>query len=676
MALRVWVRSPRNLVILFLGVTFVLVAALGWLGSRLFQQDRALESQRVRERLEHAADLVAAGLQLRLAETEEALTRLSTVPASELPIASAAYVDGQLSRDALVVALSDGGVRAYPPARLLYHPVAPSTPEPARGAFARGEALEFRERDYAGAIGEYRRLARSDESATRAGALLRLGRTLRKAGRPDAALGAYDELAQLDSVPVDGLPAGLVARFARLEVLEEQGRVAAATREAGPLRDDLYGGRWPITRAAFEFYAREVEGFSRSDGEPVAASGESAVAPARALAGGVAWLWDATQSEASQLSASGDREIVWIEDRPVLVVWRSSAERTVGLVGGREHLEVDWLGELEPILVREGVAVALSDAEGHGVTTDTTGATAVASGATGVRVVRAAAETRLPWTLHVTSADPGGDLAQLAERRRLVTWGLVALGLLVLLGLYAVVRGVSRELEMARLQSDFVAAVSHEFRTPLTSMRQLTELLASGRVVSEERRGQYYDVIRRESERLHRLVEGLLDFGRMEAGALEFHWQPVDAVALTRNVVEEFQAELEDGGHQVVLEVPQAAYHVRADEDALSRALWNLLDNAVKYSPDCKTVWVDVERGDHGVTMRVRDHGAGIAPEERRTIFEKFVRGAASHTSSRKGTGIGLAMVKHIVEAHHGEIEVESEVGEGSTFTIRLLTEE
>jgi signal transduction histidine kinase len=276
----------------------------------------------------------------------------------------------------------------------------------------------------------------------------------------------------------------------------------------------------------------------------------------------------------------------------------------------------------------------------------------------------------------VASSDPRADFAQLAERRRLLLLGLATLTLLLLVGLYAVTRGVSRELEAARLQSDFVAAVSHEFRTPLTSLKQLAELLSSGRVSSEERRAQYYQVMERESGRLHRLVEGLLDFGRMEAGALEFHWEKVAVVDLVRNVVTEFEAEVAEDGCSIELTDNGSAATARVDVEALSRAVWNLLDNAVKYSPECHTVWVDVRSEDARVAVAVRDRGVGIAPGESQAIFRKFVRGTTADGCGAKGTGIGLAMVQHIVEAHGGEIRVDSEVGQGSAFTILLPAQE
>ena len=244
--------------------------------------------------------------------------------------------------------------------------------------------------------------------------------------------------------------------------------------------------------------------------------------------------------------------------------------------------------------------------------------------------------------------------------------------MLVISGTYFIARAVSRELAVARLQSDFVSAVSHEFRTPLTSLRQLTEILNDGRITAEDRRRTYYEALSRQTERLHQLVESLLDFGRMEAGTSPYRLEPLDACALVRSVVEQFEREAEGQGYHVELDVNGTAGTIAGDSGALANALRNLLDNAVKYSLDCRTVWVSIERDDERLAIRVRDQGLGIPREEQKEVFRKFVRGADAKAQNIKGTGIGLAMVDHIVKAHNGEIRLQSEPGLGSTFTLLL----
>jgi len=253
------------------------------------------------------------------------------------------------------------------------------------------------------------------------------------------------------------------------------------------------------------------------------------------------------------------------------------------------------------------------------------------------------------------------------------------LSLLVMRRLLASVRrqrAISVSVKQMQLQSDFVAAVSHEFRSPLTTLRTITELLAQNRITDESRRQQSYAYLEHETSRLHRLVEDLLDFGRMESGRKQYRFACHDAFQLVRRTLGEFSEQAEANGFRLesafVSPDDRSEAAVQVDEEALRRAVRNLLDNAMKYSPECRTIWVNGAVQGNKVCISVRDQGMGIAPEEQQAIFQKFVRGDAAKQAGIKGTGIGLAMVRQIVEAMHGEIRLTSEVGAGSTFTLVL----
>jgi signal transduction histidine kinase len=233
-------------------------------------------------------------------------------------------------------------------------------------------------------------------------------------------------------------------------------------------------------------------------------------------------------------------------------------------------------------------------------------------------------------------------------------------------------RATTREMVLAREQADFVSAVSHEFRTPLTSMRHLTDLLVSRGVTSEERRTQYYGLLANETERLHRMVESLLSFGRIEGGGYAWQLTTADAGELVNGILEEFRRESLAEGRAVICEVEDDLPAIRADREALSRALWNLLENAAKYSEAGSEIRVFARRLGNTILIGVGDRGVGIPPNEHEKIFQKFVRGAEAKRAGVRGVGIGLALVKRIVEAHGGTVQVESEPGRGSTFTLVL----
>jgi signal transduction histidine kinase len=246
--------------------------------------------------------------------------------------------------------------------------------------------------------------------------------------------------------------------------------------------------------------------------------------------------------------------------------------------------------------------------------------------------------------------------------------------ILIVAGSYFIWRAVNRDLAVARLQSDFVSAVSHEFRTPLTTLRQFNELLEEEDGPTVEKRRTFYQAQARATDRLHRLVESLLDFGRMEAGRHPYHFRHIDAASFAHDVTEEFIRETHALGFAVECQYDSGPHPISADDEALSRALWNLLDNAVKYSGNSRDVQVNVSRANGSVSIAVRDHGIGIPPAEQKSVFQKFVRGAASTASGIRGTGLGLAMVRHIVDAHGGTVNLQSSEGKGSTFTIVLPT--
>jgi signal transduction histidine kinase len=291
-------------------------------------------------------------------------------------------------------------------------------------------------------------------------------------------------------------------------------------------------------------------------------------------------------------------------------------------------------------------------------------------------VKRLASETGLPWTLVLSPGDSSPQAQEFIGRRRLLSLGLAAIVLLLAGGSYFLWRVIRRELAVARLQTEFVSAVSHEFRTPLASLRHVTELMQEDDNLPRERRRSFYEALGRNTERLQRLVESLLDFARMEGKRKPYDLQPLDASELVTQVVADFRKEVEPRGFTVDLEdeVP-ATLRLRADADSLANALRNLLDNAVKYSSEGCSIHVSLSRHPKGLAIAVRDNGQGIPPQEQKEIFLRFVRGQKVSRLGIKGTGLGLAMVSHIVRAHGGTIELESEEGTGSTFRMVLPAE-
>jgi signal transduction histidine kinase len=646
-----WLRPPRRLLVLFLAVTLAPAAGLVWLGWRLLEQERALEAQRGLERREHGADLIVGALREQLLASRQGLADPSAALRPE-------------AGDAVVVVFGAGPVRVHPPSRLLYYPSSdssrPAAPESGREAFLPGERHEFQEANYAEAIRVFGRLAQSGDPAIRAGAYLRLARNHRKAGNVERALATYTRLAELEDVQLDGVPAGLVAGRARCSLLAGLGRTRELRREAGALHEDLFRGRWRLTRPVFELHVDELSSWlgpasGREEGR-------------RALSAAAAWLWEQWQRARTGGPPVPETTTHAAHGRTVTVLARTAGEDLTALLAGPEYVRAQWVAGASRVLETHRVGLCLRDGSD-----DLVYGPAPLAGSP--RSLRVATDTGLPWAVIVTDAGPSSEDPPFSSRRRLLLSGLALAAILVVAGFALIARAVSRELAVARLKSDFVSAVSHEFRTPLATLRQLTENLSDGRVADERRRQAYYQAQERATSRLSRLVERLLDFGRMEAGALRYRPEPLDLGKLVRSVVDEFEHVVADTRHRIELTIDPGVPPVRADGEALAQAVWNLLDNAIKYSPGRPAVWIEVAGEDGHAAVRVRDEGPGIPPEERKDLFREFTRGAAARAGGVKGTGIGLAMVDHIVRAHRGRIRVDSVPGQGSTFTILLKTE-
>ncbi len=251
-------------------------------------------------------------------------------------------------------------------------------------------------------------------------------------------------------------------------------------------------------------------------------------------------------------------------------------------------------------------------------------------------------------------------------------WILVCLSLLIAGGLVLTRHIVSKEMALARLKSDFVSNVSHELRTPLALIRLYAETLELGRITTQDKKQQYYRIIRKESERLTALINNILDFSRIEAGRKEYEFRNTDIAELVRNTLESYRYQIEQQGFAFEESIDSNLPVVPVDREAIARALVNLVNNALKYSSDDKFLGVKLYRDNGVVKLEVADHGIGIARRDQSKIFEKFYRAGDPLVHNTKGSGLGLSLVRHITQAHGGEIAVESTPGRGSKFILSL----
>ena len=624
---------PRSLFALIFSVTIIPLAVLTWFGYRLLQQDRVIEDRQLQQRADQVADTVVAALQRATFATQQ-----------HLASGADTWPEG-----AVVVTFTGTYSEADPRGRIAYLPsVSPLRDAPA-AVLARIDEIEFGHNNSTAPIRYFRDLTRSHDPAIHAAGLLRLGRTLEAEGQINEAMAAYGELATMDSVAIADTPASLVGEYARCKLLERQKRFSELKNEGQRMESDLHSGRWNLTAPLYWLYARDAAKWAGT--ERAKSPNQSEV-----FAEAADTLWRSRNS----LPPSGQKSLT-VADQELAVLWVSRGGTLRTLIAAPAFIRSQWIPAVAAVVKEPGISWRLETPGGNADFGNT--------GSGKFNAMRSARETGLPWSVVAVITNPIPEEAQFLARRRLLILGLAILVLMGLTSSYLIVRSVGRELAVARLQSDFVAAVSHEFRTPLTALRQYTDMLLERSNLGDDRRQLCYQAQSRATDRLTRLVESLLDFGRMEARARQYLFEPRECSELVRQVVNDFRREAEPAGYDVQFVAGSSAL-VAVDVEAFSRALWNLLENAIKYSPDSRAVEVRVEQCGDTVQISVRDHGIGIPVHERSAIFAKFHRGEQARNRGIRGTGIGLTMASHIVRAHRGTIQVQSEPGMGSTFTI------
>src|SRR5262249_53090682 len=279
------------------------------------------------------------------------------------------------------------------------------------------------------------------------------------------------------------------------------------------------------------------------------------------------------------------------------------------------------------------------------------------------------------WEVGIYLLNPE-RLTQSARALEVMLGGLVAFLVLAIgIGSWLVAADLKRQIMLARQKTDFVSNVSHELKTPLTSIRMFAELLAEGRVNEPEKRRSYLGIITAETARLTRLINNVLDFSRMERGEKKYKFEHCDLRELARETAETYRPHLETNGFKFECRLPEAPIAVNGDRDALAQVLVNLLSNAEKYSDSHKEIALELARQEQPlphVEVKVLDRGLGVPKGSEEKIFEKFYRAHDSLSSGIQGSGLGLTLARQIARAHGGEVCYEVREGGGSCFCLRL----
>jgi signal transduction histidine kinase len=608
-------RDGRTVAALF-AVTIVLPAlTLALLAFRTLDSDRRLAEQAWRDRLQGAARLSYARFEERIQDVQ---FRTDALSRGQPQSGSAA--------DGIALAVLSPSIQPQPATAFAWVPdgrAGSAAPLPAE--LEKAEVQEQRAGDPKTIEAAYSSLFERTPPLWHGWLYLRLARTYARLGDPDRRAKALRQAARLPDSP-GSPPTSLAAGFELS---------ANSPGEAVRLYAELTRGRWLLEKSLYAFYEEDLR---RRVGPGLPPESIAAERRRQSLSrflekaadGATGWLQE-NGASALVLASTGPRKAAAVVPESAIRAWMPAISSA-----GPRDLKIN-LGTHPPDNGRLAAALSLSP-------------------------------LGLPFTVWSEPADPRAPERENANRQRLLLSILIMVGGILLFGTLVTIRMVRRELRVAQMQSEFAATVSHEFRSPLTGIRQLAEMLLAGRGAADEaKRRQYYELICRESERLTRLVENVLDFSRIENGRKEYRFEPIQpgewlaglvAVASQRRPVDVSMDE----------DLPPVA----GDREALSSAVLNLLDNAIKYSPDSSAVRLRARRAGEWVNIEVEDEGAGIEPDEQQRIFDRFYRGSNTHGGPARGVGLGLALVKSIADAHGARLGLRSRPGQGSTFTLSL----
>lgn len=695
----------KRALILFAAIILVLSVILTVFAIREAERERLLKQREISQEQQRVAALIIDQVKENISGTEQRILRLLGQSQNRfdknLLAETAIRIDESEPLVSEVFYVVDNGQIHFPLIKAIYNlseeseysGKIPNEIEE-NPLFRVAEAAEFKTKTYSLAIRNYRQLMNSTTNRT-ADALLmnRMARCYLNSGNPLRAVDTYKRIVNgyEREVGPDGIPFALIALFQMGSINARLDKKQESAETFLELYEGLLAAKWSLSNTQFDFYMKKVKEELARVSTEISDEETQKVIDGRQTA--------LRQSEEKELKRMATLEDLHQRVLPLLMTRNkttddipgsfshfsdTTGEKTYllsfapyeknsffGFTLDQEYLIKELLSSvMEKTPFRENWSVQVVDNKQNLVFGKNISRSI--DNIIPVSYSRDFEEKFPPWTVKIYQTSPDAAQREFNLRRNIYI-SLVAVVITALLfGGVLAIRSTAKELKLARLKSEFVSTVSHEFRTPLTSIRYLADLLQRGRVRKGQRRQQYYETITQESERLSRLIENILDFSKIEAGVKEYEFVEMDTTEMCRDVVARFQGQVAPQEFTIESEVSEELPQIYADKEALSRALFNLLDNAVKYSGDSRRIYLRAWSDESNIFIEVEDDGVGIGKEDQQKVFEKFYRSGNMHESSVKGSGIGLTIVDHIIKAHGGEVYIESEVGKGTKVRLRL----
>ncbi len=581
------------------------------------------------------------------------------------------------------------GFQAFPPGSKALS--VPAEWDKWRSELGRAENAEFRRRDFLDAVSLYKSiLDRADDKQVKAWLLNRIARCEIKQGRFSQALNAYRSIiANFSGLFTEsGRPLDYFSRVAMMDAFRAAKDHESFFRESLLTFRLLEQNVWSLDGEQIKMYATALKNTidqvtAESSSENIPEDYSESVSDIQTTIDEKWQMWQMAEAvKRSTLPETRERQgnlgsdnqqvhksAFVFEDDDILVLLIAFPNEDAG--SNREYLgslvHASDLTEVIDTQTKENglsdvslvVRSSLSDIVVFGDENANRGSAAITD---------YFPENFPPWRIELYQAGDGESGFSL--HKNIFFWTILALLVIVFFGSGLIIRTIVQEVNLLNLKSEFIASVSHEFKTPLTAMGAVLERLMSDEVKDPKKTKEYYKILSRDSERLKRLVKNVLDFTKIEDGKREYKLASIDITKLVRQEVDSFQNENRMTGVRVDTEMDDNIPHVKADEEAMSQALHNVLDNAAKFSGPEKNIHINILRRQDSVEIAVQDRGIGIPENEQKKVFEKFYRGKQASSISPTGTGLGLTLVKHIMDAHFGDVIIKSQPGKGARVSL------
>ncbi|MFZ2053368.1 MAG: ATP-binding protein [Candidatus Aminicenantales bacterium] len=700
--LKTALKKQRKLILIFFLTIFIPGLALSIFGIRAIKNERFRQAKQLENEHRRAAERLRSWISVEFRELGSALQNLAESPAfkdrDEKTITDVVRV--QIANNPLVETVfycfenEEPRFPTFYPAqtRSSLNP-RPIPPGPLQKTLNMAQEQEFTVKDYKRAITLYRDVGRQTRDQNiQAQMLYNEARCLVKLERYVEANETFKKVEENypDSKTDSGVPLSLVSQLQMAHCYQALDNISSALKTALDLYRDIIEMRWALSEVQFKTYAGLAEEATEEilPEKPAAPNTDTLANQYAQLKNklqdkNAEWaiikaiqeqvIPDLLRKQSSPAVLSPIQYSKTIGNRTFLVLAAHIVEGPdkypVGLIGLK--IKEDFL--LNDVLSK-AAANDLPTNQTKVVVSDLEGRVLLGKqdlSANQATITEFFDDNFPPWKMEFYASQTEG-IGFAALKSSFYFWTILTLVIVLTFGAVLISRTIAHEMEILKLKSDFVSSVSHEFKTPLTSIKALAERLQGDKAIDSERMKQYFSLISQNADQLTRLVKNLLDFSRIEEGKKEYHFSPTDIAQLVTQQIQDYGKNDAQQGTRIKTLIPEGIPPLLIDREAICQAVNNLIDNAFKFSPMDREVEVRVKREGENIVIAVTDQGIGIPQDELEKIFDKFYQAKNAAKHSAKGTGLGLTLVKHTAEAHGGKVSVRSTVGEGSTFSLIL----